>query len=234
MISIGIINFLPVSFDNELTLVSVASCRVIWFFRIFFLNTNFLFQVQMSIDRALNVVYPKRFSWLVKSKLNLLMITSVIVVISALYASIHFFRYLEIDTTTSQAVNQTTLSVCVLPGSLLSFFSFSFFLIRLICYLANLASNIQILRKLIHSKMHLAHETHHKLSQKEFAFACSIFSANAVQFFFMLPYLVVLLIQLVYSLTPNMSDSATLFVNQLYNITNLGNYIPVSFKFDST
>lgn len=209
----------------------MSVCRLVWFMRTGFLNLSLLFQVQMSIDRVLTSVFPMKFMWLSRIR-NLMIITGAIVVYSACYTSIHLFRQFVYLNITSNNATGLVVSSCDLPNYLMGLFTFSFFITRLACYIAVFVSNILIIRKLIKSKRAVNNgQSEYKISGRELSFSFSLMFGNLVGILINTPYLVVLLINLWYSLDTDAPTILILYGNELYAYTNWSNYIYDSITF---
>lgn len=221
VVSIGIVNFYPTAFNKDLTLVSVQLCQAIWWLRSFFLNLSLLFQTQMSLDRTITVVYPRRFTWLANLG-NHIKITLGIFIFSLLYPSIHFARRFIYS---ADFNNSSKPIECNFPSlSLLTFFSFSFFLIRSICFTVMFLCNLLILVKLIQSKRNLAKSSNQKLTNREYSFALSLLFSNSIQLALNIPFLGVLAMSLYYSFRPGTPLEIIFFFYILYGISNWGKY----------
>jgi hypothetical protein len=227
-VTIGILNFFPVSFGLDLTLISETTCRLIWFLRIFLGWIATFFQVQISVDLALNVVYPRKFPWLAKPR-NLAKITAIIIIAVAFPPIITLYRHFVYKTTSlSDNTTVTIVTGCVFSSSLQ--FSFNVMLLsqRLLTFAMILTANVCIVRKLFNSKRGLKRgdrTTGRSLSSKEYTFAFSLIGMNIVSLALVLPVSVVNVLQLSVALDPNSSSDYVAFISQLYSISTWGNYL---------
>lgn len=222
---IALLNFFPYSLGKDLTLIGITVCRFIWFLRLFFLTGIQYFQVLMTVDRALSIVFPKRFVWLSKPR-NLAILTTLIYFVIAGYAIIFqpFRHYIYVVNSTME-IKATS---CVVTDIVLYVNNISFLIIRSTGYMIILCANIIILRKLIKSKKNLYPRCiagDRSLTAKEFAFAVSLLTSNFVTIILISPFLIMLVIQIVFSFSDDVSKDVASFTITLYSITNLGNYV---------
>lgn len=235
---VGILNFFPLAFNSDLTLISEPTCKVIWYMRVFFVMGVEYFNVQMTIHRAVSIVYPRRFKWLT-NPLNLAFITLFIYFVVSLYSLFQITRYFTYKTVVSG--NMTTLvpASCRLSQWGIFFQNFSLFFLRSIGFLIILIANCVILKKLLESKKNfhrappssstaVTGSSHHQqstMSKREFWFAVSLMSGNFVQIALVMPFFCVLVIQIAFTVNPNQPADVVAYSNVLYGIVNWGNYI---------
>ncbi len=230
-VTIGILNFFPAAFGRDLTMIDEASCRAIWFFRLLCVSSSIWVQAQMSVDCAVNVIYPKKFPWLQKPS-NLAKITALIYVLSGLFASLHFSRFFVYKITILED-NSTFLapSSCVLSDATQPAFSIVSTIQRVGSFLAVLISNIGIVRRLIDSKRALHRNKTHFLKGKEMAFAFSLVSLNFLTVVCVAPFMVIQLLQFYNSFNSNTARDYIDFLNIIYSLANWGNYLLVASPF---
>lgn len=231
--AIGIINFLPVSMGRDFTLDSVTACRTIWFLRLFFVTGSEYFNVQITLDRTIHVMYPKRFPWLSRP-INHLKITIAIYILSGLFSCLQLFRYHTFVTPLNDTSTRPT--ACILSESLLTVYSFSFFILRNLGFMIIFVANLFIVRKLFNSKRTIMIRSQNDaspntMSSREYAFVISLMSSNFIQLIMVLPFSIVLIIQLSYSMQPYQAPDYVAYTRALYAITNIPNYMYESLPF---
>lgn len=249
-VTIGIFNFFPYSFNQNFTLMNLAGCKLMWFFRNIALNTSVWFKAQATVDLAINTVYPKKFTWLRKTK-NLIIVTLAMIVILVLIASINLFRFIEIENIDGIMIKK----VCTLDDGLLEFFSFTFLISKASSLFLIISANVIIFKKVVISKKKLVHPTVHstinhsithtnsienqsktsKVSRtsrnKEFSFAFSLMTSNFIRFILTLPFLIVLIVQITVTFAVPSHPDLIVYISLLYGITNFGNYIYEAIEF---
>lgn len=199
-------------------------CRLIWFIRLFSVLFSQYFQAQMTVTRAISIIYPRRFPWLNKTS-NLLKITTVIMLLTALYALLQLFRHYNYQET---VYNSSTLILtpvsCTLSTTLIYLFDYSFFLVRQAGLLICLMADTFIIRKLIISKRTTQNTGSH-ISNKEVSFALSILWSNIFHVAIVIPFLVIVGIQLTPAYMSGQDTDYVAYVNQLYVIMNWGKLV---------
>lgn len=231
VIIIGLINYFPVALGQDLTLVSIGSCRTIWFFRVFLFLSSCYFHAQISIDRAISVLFPRRFTWLTKPA-NLSIVTISIYATFAIYACLQIARFFTFKTISVIDMNgnvtyKSLVASCILSDRLIIAYNLSYFVLRILDVCGKMICNCLIISKLrdVRKKVTIdssESSTNSGMSRKEVAFAISLTSANFVQLVLVLPFLSTLIVQLTYAFDPYGSADFVLFANQLYAITNWG------------
>lgn len=228
VVTIAILNFFPAAFGTDLTMVGqVEICRLIWFLRLFLVIGAQYFEVQMTIDRTISIVYPRRFNWLSKIG-NLVKLSLLVMLFASLAASLQLFRYYTYKTL---VVNNATVIVpaaCVLSTTLLRAYNISNFFIRSSGFVIITISNFLIIRKLVHSKRMVnarAGQSNAGMSRKEVSLAVSLLLGNFLHTLLVAPFIVLLCIQLTYTFKSDTPPDFAAFISQWYSISNWGNYI---------
>lgn len=158
----------------------------------------------MTVDRAIQVLYPRKFPFLLK-KSNLTIITILLCLSSAIFVSAHFTRYFVYSTTT--IVNSTkiirSVTACTSQPVFASWIGFHSIVMRLSTVIVMLILNMMIVYALIKSKKNLhggkrdpnSRSTRNTPSlSREYIFAFSLISMNMIYFVFMMPYSIMLII----------------------------------------
>lgn len=225
----GILNFFPLSQGFDITLVNLPLCRVIWFFRVFGILNSAYFQTFISIDRAINVLYPRRYIWLTKP-LNLFKITFVLSLSVGLYCILPASRSLKY---TQYSVGNETLlkpTSCFVSDYKLKIYNISYVLVRMISFISILISNVVIIRRLFTSKQNLKapkNSTSSSVatySSKELAFAFNLLASNIILFLIVSPFIGSMFFQLSYLAQSNPSADYVAFANLFYTTCNWGRF----------
>lgn len=179
-VAIGAVNFLAYSLGVDLTLSNYASCYIIWVCRLLFITGIQYFQVQVTLDRAVNVVYPRRFLWLTKTR-NLSIITGLIYLILFVYsASSQSFRSIAYTTQTRNNVTVVLPTTCNYYSTPLIVNNILFCVIRTVGFVVCFLANLIIVKKLIDSKKSL-HGSASRMSRKQFYFASALMASNFIK-----------------------------------------------------
>lgn len=221
-LAMGIVNFFPTAFGVDLTLASSTSCKMVWFLRIIFLTCAEGFQAQMSVDRALHVIYPHRFN--ISKMTNLVGVTCIIcltiTVYSAAFEPLRYLIYKNAPGPNNTIVLKAVL--CTLSPTVTIVHNFILFVVRFTIILVILIGNMVMFCKLVRSKKNLNKDF--AMSSKEYSFAISLVVVNVIKCVMIAPHLVLLLWQLRNGFYPSLSTDYTGYVNVIYSFTNLANY----------
>lgn len=209
-VTMGFISFFPSAFGHNLLLASNASCRIIWYLKAFFVVGSVWLQVQISVDRAIHVLYPRRFCWLY-NRWNLFKITCLIYLVSALFSITQLFRYVN-------PARQT----CDLPLRVEFFFDLANLIYRLASFTILFVTSFLIVQKLFESKRNAS--ASNKLSSKEYAFAFSLMTMNFILYICLTPFVVVQVIQIdALTRIDRVPSFYAEYVNMLFLLTDFGN-----------
>lgn len=226
-IIVAILNFLPNYFSKDLSTISLEWCRTIWFLRIWVLTSCEYFQLQMTIDRALHIMYPRRFVWLSRP-LNQALITCFIYTTFAVYsASIESFRYLSYFNLSRTNGTSVIVASCTFSSRLLAAHNLILLFLRCICMAGIFLANGLMLVAVYKSRQRVINQAAPScsISTREYAFATSVMLANTIKLVLVTPCLVMLGIQLIYSFDPQASPSYKAYIDVLYSVFNWGNYL---------
>jgi hypothetical protein len=224
-VCVGILNFFPAVYNNDLQLKSDFMCKLIWLARCQVIYGSGYFQILITLDLTLNTLYYRRFTFLTKVKV-LAAMTFVIEALVAVSNSVHWGRYLKY---TPNGVNNGTvtyLTTCTMTSDLLITFSFEAILDRVIPSLSNLTMSFLIIRALIRSKRNM----NRTISAKELHFAYSLIAQNVIFFIITLPHVILSGMQLVNTFVQPTSDYANV-INVIYSFGSWGNYVFESIPF---
>lgn len=186
---VGIIAFLPSSLGMNLT-QNLVSCIFFWVSRVGSLLGVEYFTVIMTIDRTLNILYPRRFIWLSKNK-NLLMLSVTVYIVCLVYTfSTQSLRYMRF---TYQTVNNQTrlvsASCLYLSTPVGAAVNVSYCVMRILGFVVIQIANTFIVNKLLVSKKIVRRSsnnpitltTSQRMSSKEFYFCISLMSMNLIR-----------------------------------------------------
>lgn len=228
-LTIGILNFLPTSLGTDLTLLNASACKLVWFCRILLLTSAEGLQMQMAIDRAINVIYPRRFSWFFARMSHLAVTSALIYLFVGVFATaFEPLRYLTFQNITKNNLTLVQAKSCNLEPTTLIVHNIILFVMRSVFITLIFVADVAIIYKLVQSKNHMAQQSfdHHHLSyhKKEFTFAVCVLSSNVLKILLAGPLLIVLLVQISYALKPNPPADYVAYINLIYSFTNILNY----------
>jgi hypothetical protein len=156
----------------------------------------------MTVHRALNVIFPKRFTWLTKP-LNLLKITVALYIFVFSLGLIQVFRYMTYRTVIgSDNTTVLTPAACVLFSNLQIIYNFFGLFHRTSSFMIIVIANFVIVQRLFKSKKATNKNSESYLSRKEYAFAFSLIFNNFILFVLVTPFLCIQFVQLNSVLTP--------------------------------
>lgn len=224
----GLLTFVSSSFDKDIVLYSDNVCRVIWSFRYLATFSNQYFLVQMTVDRALSILYPRRFNWL-SSPRNLAKITISIVVAFGVYGvSLNVYRRVGYNFSQVNGTWTRIPSTCSFRRVELLANNFTYVIIRLSGLILTFLLNMAIIKRLIDSKNNIrkycSSTTNQSMSHKELVFIVSLLSTNFIQVITWTPFLALNIVQLVLSINGGASPQIAGFVNALFFLTLWGNF----------
>ena len=222
----AVLVFYPSNFGANLN-ANQTLCQFISFLRFVCTYGYAWLEVQMTVDRAINIVYPRRFRWMTKPR-NLGMIVAAIYLIVAAFSSLNFFRSTVQNVTPSLMAGNATSrgpTICTLSNTLQSVYSMFNIIHRSSTFIIVFIANFVLIRRVFNSKKALHKKSKNYLSRKEFSFAFSLMSNNILNFILLLPSLIALILQFYAASAPDSSSDFISFTTSVFNITLAGNYI---------
>lgn len=224
----GFVTFFSSSIGRDWTLISQTACTVTWCFRTVTVFSIQYFLVQMTVDRALNVLYPRRFLWLSRPR-NLAKLTGLIFLVFSIYSvSLNMFRTITFVPVLQNGTRVMVPSSCTFQRAGQLGNNFSFIIIRISGLSLTFILNLAIIKRLLESKQnirkHRPSGSNNGMSHKELVFIVSLLSSNFIQLILWTPFLVLNTIQVAFTFNPSLaSPQQASFINNLVSISRWGN-----------
>jgi hypothetical protein len=215
--AIGILAFLPPTFNNDLSLKSGLLCQIMWQARLQLIAGVTYHQTLITVDLMLNTLYINRFLFLKKWQ-NLAFMCVAIQVGVALSNMAQWWRYIKSTpvVTESNSTNVTTFSLsCSAPPTQALVNSFVSIINRIAPAICNTCMSVVIIYCLVKSKRHV--DSSKNLPKRLITFAISLIAQNAVYFIMVTPHAVSSALQIRNTLTGQTGS----FVNLTGALNNL-------------
>ena len=203
--------------------------KFLWFCRAQAVMGAGYFQILITLDRTLNILYYKRFKFLTKIN-NLVLLTVLMEIIVAVgINSIQFGRYHTYKVSVDQQnMTQYQVTSCAISNDLQIVGSFGSIFGRLIPSIANMIMNGLIIHALVRSKRNVSNN--HRISVKEYSFAFSLIAQNFIFFLLTLPQIILNILQ-IYSTFTNPSSVYNSIITVVWSIVSVGIFIFESMHF---
>lgn len=215
--AVGLLAFLPAAFSYDLAAINDWSCRIIWYLRTQVLQYSGYFDLFITIDRTVNVLYPRRFTFLTKLK-NLTLISVILWVVLMLVNLFQWWRYIAVSATGSRS--------CAISTTLSAAQGFVSLIARVVPGVSSFVMNILMMRSLFKSKSQMRSREGREgaLSKKEYSFAVSLISMNFILIVLTLPNSILNMVLIINLFVTFPSEFISL-VNIIYSYSSWGNYL---------
>lgn len=183
---VGMVAFLPSALGINLT-SDLISCNFLISMRVVSIVGVEYFTVMMTIDRMVNILYPRRFPWLSKTR-NLFKMTIGVYIVVFIYGfATQSLRSMTYTYVTVNNTTQVATATCnYLSNTVAASVNVSVCLVRVGGFVIIQIANTFIVRRLVVSKRvlrssNLTPGNNQRISSKEFYFCMSLMAYNLIR-----------------------------------------------------